>query len=97
MATYYCFQCYARNTAPHGRCSACGGEIGQPAGISFDGQLIWALRHPLADRAMMAARILGQRRSKQAVPALQELSENPPDSYMGLQCRCSLHAIQRLP
>jgi len=93
-ASYYCFACYRLNYAPSGPCQHCGREVAAPAEISFDAQLIWALHHPDADRATLAARTLGARRCAEAAAALEEVVLNPPDPFLGAEALRSLVAIK---
>ena len=91
---YACFRCYRRNVRPGGRCRHCGGEIAPPDGLSFDDLLVWTLRHPDPDRAMIAARALGRRRARSAVHALRRVVDDPPDPYVGAKALESLVAIR---
>lgn len=91
---YYCFHCYGRNEHPSGRCVHCGDEISAPADITYDERLIWSLRHPDPDRAMVAARTLGARGTKGAVPALRQAVLDPPDPYVAAKALQSLVQIE---
>ena len=79
---------------PRGRCRSCGGAIARPEGLGYDEQLAWALRHPDGDRAVLAARTLGRRRSQQAVPKLKDVVLNPPDPYVAAEALRSLTLIE---
>lgn len=91
---YWCFQCYGHNAQAAGACVHCGGEIARPPGISYEEQLIWTLGHPDGDRAVLAARTLGVRRSKAAAPRLREVITSPADPFLAVESLRSLIAIE---
>ncbi len=62
--------------------------------MSYDERLAWTLRHPDPDRALMAARVLGERRAESAVSELLGAVRDPPDPYVGAEALRSLVAIQ---
>ena len=53
LYVFWCFHCYARNEHPNGPCSTCGEPVEAPASLSYVDSLIWALRHPDGDRALI--------------------------------------------
>ena len=55
---FWCYRCYALSAHPSGPCRACGEPVEAPAELSYVDGLIWALRHPDGDRAIVAARTL---------------------------------------
>ena len=59
----------------------------------MNGRLIWALRHPDGDRALLAARTLGTPRAREAIPALREAVTAGPDIYLRTAALQSLIAI----
>lgn len=91
---YWCFHCYAVNDHPRGPCVACGRPVEQPAGLSYVDGLIWTLRHPDGDRAVIAARTLGRLRAREAVPALRSAAEAGPDIYLREAALRSVLAIE---
>jgi HEAT repeat protein len=91
---YWCFHCYARNASSEGPCERCGREIKAPASLSYDERLIWALRHPDGDRAMIAARLLGERGARQAILALNSLIEQDRDPFLAARALRSLIEIE---
>jgi HEAT repeats len=91
---FWCFHCYAVNDHPSGPCDACGEPVEAAAGLSWIGSLIWALRHPDGDRALLAARTLGRLRARQSVPALREAVEAGNDVYLRAAALGSLIAIE---
>jgi hypothetical protein len=54
---------------------------------------MWTLGHPDGDRAVMAARILGVRRSSDASPALRQAVTAGRDPYLAVEALRSLIAI----
>ncbi len=91
---YWCFHCYAINPRRTGPCERCGRSVEGSADLSYEDRLIWALRHPDGDRAIMAARILGQRRARMAVPALRAVVADGRDPYLAAEALRSLVAIE---
>jgi hypothetical protein len=94
MLTYYCWQCYGENPRCGGICTKCGGRIEAPAGTPYVDLLLWALGHPLAERQMTAARVLGELREPRASAALRELAIGARDPYLAAQALESLIAIE---
>ena len=91
--TFYCWWCYAPNTVARGPCGACGKDIAGPAGATYVDMLLWALRHPVVERRMMAARILGQRREPRAREALETLATQEEDPYLAAEALRALFTI----
>jgi len=71
---------------------SCGREL-DPSDRSYEQKLILALSHRLPDRRLMAARILGQLRSRGAVPALERLALDGDDPYLQAEAARALQAI----
>jgi HEAT repeat protein len=82
---YWCFHCYAPNPQPSGPCVRCGREVAAPAHITDEWRLVWALRHPDSDRAMLAAKTLGKRRATGALPTLREIVQEGFDPFLAAQ------------
>lgn len=91
---YWCFHCYAVNDHPRGPCDVCGKLVEGPEGLSFVNRLVWALRHPDGDRAVVAATILGKLRARESVPALRSVAESGRDIYLREAALESLLSIQ---
>jgi len=91
---FWCYHCYAVSDHPSGPCDVCGQPVEAPAGLSWVGSLVWALRHPDGDRAMLAARTLGRLRARESVPALREAAESGHDVYLRAAALRSLIAIE---
>lgn len=91
---FWCFHCYAVNDRPAGRCDACGQPVEPPAGLAWTDRLVWALRHPDGDRAVLAANTLGRLRAHDSVPRLRETVESGRDIYLRAAALRSLIAIE---
>jgi hypothetical protein len=90
---YWCFHCYALDDYPVGPCIACGEPIEAPAGLSAADGLIWTLRHPDGDRAVLAA-TLGRLRARESAPALRQAVESGADVYLKAAVLRSLILIE---
>jgi hypothetical protein len=91
---FWCFHCYAVNDHPSGPCRACGKPVEAPAGLSLVASLIWALRHPDGDRAIVAAQTLGRLKAHESIPALRAAAETGPDVYLRAAALRSLITIE---
>jgi hypothetical protein len=91
---FWCFCCYAVNDHPAGPCDVCGKPVEAPADFSYVDGLIWALRHPDGDRAVVAARTLGRLRARESAGALREAAEAGADVYVRAEALRSLIAIE---
>ena len=77
--TRFCPTCYARNRWESARCEGCGSLLVTPR--DFDAALVWALDHPDTESAMLAARLLGERKTPSAIEPLGRLSRLRDDPY----------------
>jgi hypothetical protein len=90
--TWFCPSCFAELPKDAGKCPRCGADLAA-SGRDFEAALVSALRHPLHDRRLMAARILGRRRAVAAVPALISIAADPGDPYLAAEATRALVAI----
>lgn len=88
---WYCPDCFAEVERHCLRCPRCGVDLTHRT-RDFEGDLIKALRHPLADRRLLAAQILGVRRSRRAVAALIDAAANN-DPYLAAEAVTALGLI----
>ena len=93
MIAFFCPDCW-REVEPGAReCPGCGAALADLDGQSYERKLIAALAHPLPDRQMLAARILGQLRSQAAVSELEKVVEFSPDPYLAAEAVTALARI----
>jgi HEAT repeat protein len=90
--TWFCPACFAEAPRPAGTYPRCGADLAAP-GRDFEDNLIGALRHPLHDRRVLAARVLGARRAEAAVPALIRAIQEAGDPYLAAEAAQALAAI----
>jgi len=90
--TWFCPSCFAELPGQAQQCPGCGANPAA-ADRDFDAALIGALRHPLHDRRLLAARVLGARRMVAAVPALIAAVEDGDDPYLSAEAARALVAI----
>jgi HEAT repeat protein len=83
----FCPGCWAENLMDAAACEQCGAMLvpGQP--VFYDQKLMRALAHPVPEIREMAARLLGQRRDRHALPVLQARLGEETDS--GVRCAIS--------
>jgi hypothetical protein len=91
--TFYCWYCYSETSRPNGACAACGEEIEGPGDADYGDRLLWALRHPLLDRRLLSATMLGVRRETRAVEPLRALLSTENDPYLAAAALKSLVQI----
>jgi hypothetical protein len=90
--TWFCPSCFAELPEAARTCPRCGADL-VASGRDFEAALVGALRHPLHDRRLLAARILGRRRAATAVPALISVAEDRGDPYLAAEATGALVAI----
>jgi HEAT repeat protein len=91
---WWCFHCYGINEKAAGACRHCDQAIEEPENLSRVERLIWTLGHPDADRALLAAQVLGTLKDAAAVPALRTVVEASTDPYLAAEALQSLIAIE---
>jgi hypothetical protein len=96
-ATHYCRSCYSPGDQPIGRCRRCGGRIEAPPETNYADRLVWALEHPLAERRMVAAQMLGRRREARATDRLYRLARSRHDPYLAATALRALMSITGRP
>lgn len=93
MTTWFCLECFAEVDEHVAVCPACGSET-SPSGRTYEDMLIRALSHRLTDRRILAAEILGRRRSRAAVDDLARLALDPQDPYLQAAAARTLASIE---
>lgn len=93
MIAWFCLECFSEVEPSARECPACGAAI--PRGeADYETGLIRALRHPkLPDRQVLAAAILGKRRSARAIPDLIEVAREGPNPYLAAEAVKALDLI----
>lgn len=91
--TYYCWRCYGRNAEPTGPCEHCGAEIAAPAHASEEDHLIWGIRHPDPDVAILSTRRLADHPGPATAAALRNAISSPPDPYVAAEALKSLLVV----
>ena len=92
MVQWYCPDCFAEVEEQTERCPRCGADLTDP-NFDFEEQLIRALRHPLPDRRLLAAQVLGQRHAHGAVPHLIGIVRESDDPYLVAEATVALARI----
>jgi HEAT repeat protein len=85
---WWCTECWRELQGPRAVCSGCGFD---PSADERDmtQRLAAELRHPLADRAVLAASLLGGRGDRRAVPALCD-ALSAADPYLQAEAAAAL-------
>ena len=91
--TYYCPACWARVTDTAQICPMCSADLTSLDRDPLDTKLVRALHHPDAETARRAARILGLRGTRRAVPALWARCRERSDPYLRAEIACALRRI----
>ncbi len=87
----FCPTCYAINAWSRVTCERCGAPLETTR--DFDAGLIWALDHPDTATAMLAARVLAERRQEQAIEPLARLARSQADPYRAAAAVRALRAF----
>jgi hypothetical protein len=83
----FCPDCWAENLLDAAACEQCGAPLVPGEPVFYDQKLMRALAHPVPETREMAARLLGQRQDRHALPLLQaRLCE---ESDIGVLCAIS--------
>jgi len=90
---YFCPRCWSRLPADLRCCPACHANLSMLDHESYDEHLVRALWHPIAERATLAATILGQRGNGSAVGPLLHRYQEGADPYLVAAIARALIAI----
>jgi HEAT repeat protein len=78
----YCPSCWTEIKPDAVSCPQCGYDLASYDKLSYEEKLISALGHPIRENRMMAAEILGGRRSRMAVAYFAGILKTETDYYM---------------
>jgi broad specificity phosphatase PhoE len=92
VVQWYCPDCFAEVEQRTERCPRCAADLTDGT-FDFEEQLIRALRHPLPDRRLLAAEVLGRRRAHRAVPGLIAVVRESDDPYLVAEASVALARI----
>jgi hypothetical protein len=93
VTTWFCLECFEEVDAGAVRCRSCGSAT-STRDRTYEEMLVRALSHRLPDRRILAAEILGRRRSQAATERLAALALDPADPYVQASAAAALAAIQ---
>ncbi len=94
MLTYYCPQCWTIITKEEKFCPNCGYEVRLFLESDYEEKLLAALHHTVPERRIMAAQILGIRKSQRALSEFQKIVESGETDYYFL--RAVLLAVMKI-
>jgi len=82
MATYYCPNCWKIIEQNQNTCPDCGFVLEEFSKLSYEEKLQSSLSHPVPERRIIAAQILGELKSKDAFEQFKKIVySNNPDYY----------------
>jgi HEAT repeat protein len=92
-STWFCPDCWQEVNPEERICPACGSDLGKHKRADYEAELIRALEHRMADRRLIASRVLGQIGGTRAVRALIKLVERGDDPYAAAE---AVRALARI-
>lgn len=92
-ATWFCPNCWSEISLGIKTCPNCSADLSSLDQADYESKLIAALEHRMADRRLVAARVLGEIRATEAVPALIKLAERDNDPYSSAE---AVRALARI-
>lgn len=93
MPVFFCPSCWTQIAQGALVCPVCQADLAALDREQFDDKLIRALRHPERLTARRAAWILGQKRTRVAVPALLARYRTGVDPFLGAEIAAALRRI----
>jgi HEAT repeat protein len=81
MPSFFCPHCWKEIGDHADRCAHCGYDLEKYRNLSYEKKLVNALHHPIRENRMMAAQLLGEIKSKEALAAFKEIIETQDDYY----------------
>jgi HEAT repeat protein len=90
---FFCPSCWKEINAKADQCDYCCYDLKEYKNLSYEKKLINALRHPVRESRMIAAQILGDIKSKEAIPVFKEILETQADYYLIREIVISLEKV----
>ncbi|MEJ5201833.1 MAG: HEAT repeat domain-containing protein [Anaerolineales bacterium] len=81
MLTFYCPNCWTELQENTRKCPHCGYEVDHFESSSYEDKLLAALNHPLPERRIMAAQILGNLGSQRALKEFKNIIQAETDYF----------------
>lgn len=91
--TWFCPDCWSEVHPEARTCPQCGSDLANQQRVDYEAKLIRALEHRMADRRLIAARVLGQIGGRRAVRALIKVAEREDDPYAAAE---AVRALARI-
>jgi len=85
MLTYYCPNCWTIVTETEKICPICGYILEEFEKMEYEDKLLAALHHPVPERRIMAAQILGDLKSQRALPEFLKIFIGGEQDYFFLR------------
>jgi hypothetical protein len=93
VLTCFCPECWKKIGPQNADCPHCGCDLSQHDPLSYEEKLRAALRHPIRENRMLAIQLLGDLRSKPALPVFRSMLETEQDFYAVREIARSLAKI----
>ena len=97
MVTYFYPACWSVVPERATTCSQCGEDLGEYNQLSIEEKYILALRHPVSENRIIAARFLGKLGSRKALPEFERMLRDEQEYYVlpDVDSRCTFAPIAR--
>lgn len=90
---FFCPRCWKEISEKADQCAYCGYNLEEYKTLSYEKKLMNALHHPLRENRMMAIQVLGELRSREALPLFASLLETEEDFFV---IRETMRALKRI-
>ena len=90
---FFCPHCWKEINAQADQCPYCAYNLKEYKNLSFEEKLINALGHPVRENRMMAIQVLGELRSRKALPVFASILETEEDFYVIREIMLALEKI----
>ena len=82
MVTYFCPACWSVVPEEAKTCPRCSADLGEYLRLSVEEKYLLALRHPVSENRIIAARFLGELRSHKALPEFERMLREEQEYYV---------------